>query len=226
MVKNLKGVINLKRGAIFDMDGTLFDTEKLYRLAWIETADTFGVERKPEIAAEMSGRSVEKILVTIPQFFPEVDANEYFKRVVTRVRKEIEEKLEIKQGVVEILNFFKENKIPMAIASSSETEDIKNNIKRTGISQFFDEIVGGDQVQNGKPAPDIFILAAKKINLQPEDCYVFEDSANGIRAAHAANCVPIMVVDQAPPLPDIRKICAGIFSSMENALDAIKNGKI
>ena len=216
----------MKRGAIFDMDGTLFDTEKLYRQAWIETADTFGVERKPEIAAEMSGGSVEKILVTIPQFFPEIDANEYFLRVVKRVRKEIEEKLEIKQGVVEILNFFKENKIPMAIASSSATEDILKNIQRTGISQFFNEIVGGDQIQNGKPAPDIFILAAKKINLQPEDCYVFEDSANGIRAAHAANCVPIMVIDQTPPLPDIREICAGIFNSMDDALAAIKRNEI
>ena len=216
----------MKSGAIFDMDGTLFDTEKLYQRAWIETADTFGVERKPEMASVMSGGSVEKILVTIPQFFPEIDANEYFLRVVKRVRKEIEEKLEIKQGVVEILNFFKENKIPMAIASSSATEDILKNIKRTGISQFFNEIVGGDQIQNGKPSPDIFILAAKKINLQPEDCYVFEDSANGIRGAFAAKCAPIMVIDQTPPLPDIREICAGIFNSMDDALDAIKRNEI
>ena len=216
----------MKRGAIFDMDGTLFDTEKLYWSAWIETADDFGMPRKPEMAPAMSGRGVKKILATIPQFFPEVDANEYFLHVVKRVRKAIEEKLEIKSGVVEILQYFHENKIPMAIASSSATEDIEKNIKRAGIEKFFSAIVGGDQVENGKPAPDIFQLAAKKINLPPEDCYVFEDSANGIRGAAAAKCVPIMVIDQVPPLPEIRELCAAVFDNMNDALDAIKKSNL
>ena len=216
----------MKLGAIFDMDGTLFDTERLYRNAWIETADTFGFERKPEMAAAMSGSSVKNILIKIPQFFPDVDANEYFLRVVKRVKKEIEERLEIKSGVVEILKFFHENKIPMAIASSSAVIDIEKNIKRAGIDKFFTAIVGGDLIENGKPAPDIFQLAAKKLNLPEEDCYVFEDSANGIRAAYAAKCVPIMIIDTVPPLPEIREICAGIFNNMFEALDAIKNGKI
>lgn len=216
----------MKRGAIFDMDGTLFDTEKLYRLAWIETADDFGLKRKPEIAAEMSGSSVNTILIKIPQFFPEVDANEYFLRVVKRVRKAIEEKLELKSGVIEILNYFYENKIPMAIASSSATEDIEKNIKRAGIDKFFSAIVGGDQIENGKPAPDIFQLAAKKINLPPEDCYVFEDSANGIRGAAAAKCAAIMVIDQVPPLPEIRELCTAVFDNMHDALDAIKNSDV
>ena len=216
----------MKRGAIFDMDGTLFDTEKLYWSAWIETADDFGMPRKPEMAPAMSGRGVKKILATIPQFFPEVDANEYFLHVVKRVRKAIEEKLEIKSGVVEILQYFHENKIPMAIASSSATEDIEKNIKRAGIEKFFSAIVGGDQVENGKPAPDIFQLAAKKINLPPEDCYVFEDSANGIRGAAAAKCVPIMVIDQVPPLPEILELCAAVFDNMNDALDAIKKSNL
>lgn len=212
----------MKRGAIFDMDGTLFDTEKLYWHAWIETADDFGLKRNPEMAPAMSGSSVNTILIKIPQFFPEVDANEYFMRVVKRVRKAIEEKLEIKPGVIEILDYFHENKIPMAIASSSATDDIVKNIKRAGIDKFFSAIVGGDQITNGKPAPDIFQLAAKKINLPPEDCYVFEDSANGIRGAAAAKCVPIMVIDQMPPLPDIRELCAAVFDNMTDALNAIK----
>lgn len=213
----------MKRGAIFDMDGTLFDTEKFYRRAWIETADTFGFARKPEMAAIMSGGSVEKNIATIPQFFPEVDANEYFKRVVERVKKEIEEKLVMKSGVLEILTYFREKNVKMAIASSSATEDIIKNVRRAGIEKFFDEIVGGDQITNGKPAPDIFLLAAKKINLPPKDCYVFEDSANGIRAANSAKCVPIMIVDLVPPFPDIRELCAEVFNSLDEALEWIKN---
>ena len=75
----------MKRGAIFDMDGTLFDTEKLYRQAWIETADTFGVERKPEIAALMSGGTVDRFFKVLSQYFPTVDGREYVKRVFQRV---------------------------------------------------------------------------------------------------------------------------------------------
>ena len=216
----------MKRGAIFDMDGTLFDTEKLYWQAWIETADTFGLERNLEMPAAMSGSSVDGLLKKIPQFFPEVDANEYFMRVVNRVKKEIDEKLGIKSGVVEILTYFKENKIPCAVASSSDKTSIEKNLRRAGIDFFFDAIVGGDMVANGKPAPDIFQLAAKKINLPAEDCYVFEDSFNGIRAAYAANCAAIMVIDMVQPSTELRKLCTGIFDSMNDALNAIKHGEI
>lgn len=216
----------MKRGAIFDMDGTLFDTEKLYWNAWIETADTFGLERNPEMPKVMSGGSVPTLLDKIPKFFPQVDPNEYFRRVLNRVRKEIEENLEMKPGVVEILTYLKDKNFSIAIASSSDTESIRKNILRAGIEKFFDAIIGGDQVTNGKPAPDIFLLAAKKINVPPEDCYVFEDSFNGIRAASAANSAPIMVIDMVEPSSEIRKLCAGIFNNMTEALEAIKRGDI
>ncbi len=216
----------MKRGAIFDMDGTLFDTEKLYWQAWIETADTFGLERKPEMPKVMSGASIPTLLSRIPQFFPQVDPNEYLNRVFARVKKNIEENLEMKSGVVEILTYLKENNFSIAIASSSDTESIRKNILRTGIDKFFDAIIGGDQVTKGKPAPDIFLLAAKKINVPPSDCYIFEDSMNGIRAAYAANSAPIMVIDMIEPTPDIKKLCTGIFNNMLEALDAIKRGDI
>ena len=213
----------MKRGAIFDMDGTLFDTEKLYRQAWIETADTFGVERKPEIAALMSGGTVDRFFKVLSQYFPTVDGREYVKRVFQRVVKDIEKNLEMKPGVVEILTYCREQNISTAIASSAGTADVIKNIRRAGIEKFFDAIVGGDQVTNGKPAPDIFLLAAKKINLPPNDCYAFEDSLNGIRAAAAANCAAIMVIDQTQPTPDVRELCAGVFNSLNEALEWIKN---
>ena len=212
----------MKRGAIFDMDGTLFDTEKLYRQAWIETADTFGVERKPEIAAMMSGGTMENFLYVLSQYFPTVDGREYVKRVFQRVKNDIEENLEMKPGVVEILTYCREKNISTAIASSSSTDDIFKNIQRAGIEKFFDVIVGGDQVTKGKPAPDIFLLAAKKINLPSNDCYAFEDSLNGIRAAATANCAAIMVIDQIQPTPDVRELCAGVFNSLNEALEWIK----
>lgn len=218
----LNEVIKLKRGAIFDMDGTLFDTEKLYRRAWIETADIFGVERKPEIAAMMSGGTMGKFLDVLPEYFPTVNAIEYVNHVLQRAKNDIENNLEMKPGVVEILTYCRENNISTAIASSSEKNAIIKNIRRAGIEKFFDAIVGGDQITNGKPAPDIFLLAAKKINLPPNDCYAFEDSLNGIRSAAAANCAAIMVIDQVIPPPDVRELCARVFNSLNEALDWIK----
>ncbi len=216
----------MKQGAIFDMDGTLFDTEKFYTRGWIETADDFGVKRKPALAAAMCGRSLKEMPDIVQGFYPGIDAEEYARRVVRFAEKRMEEDFEMLPGVAEILKFFRANKIPMAIASSSGVNVIERNVKRIGIEKYFDALVGGNTVANGKPAPDIFLKAAEEIKVAPENCYVFEDSPNGIRGARAAKCVAIMIPDQIQPTSEIRDLADGIFDDMYEALDAIKRGKI
>ena len=216
----------MKKGAIFDMDGTLFDTESLYRKAWLETADIFGLERNPELGKAASGSGVERLLKLINDFYPTVDAKEYLQNVAQTVEKSAEENLILMPGVTEILNFFRENGVKMTIASSSPVFLIKRNLKKSGLEEYFGEVCGGDIVENGKPAPDIFLLAAEKLNLNPKDCYVFEDSYNGIRGAAAAGCSAVMVVDTAPATDEMKNLCVGIFDSLTEVLTAIKENKI
>lgn len=218
----------MKLGAIFDMDGTLVDTEKIYRKAWIETADFFGVERKPDLAVAMSGSGVKQMPSILRRFYTaeEVDAEKYIAKVFEVVKDSAEKNLEVKSGVEEILQYFFENKIPMAVASSSETFVVEERVKRLGWEKYFSALIGGDQIKNGKPAPDIFLLAAEKIKINPADCYVFEDSFNGVRAGAAAKSATVMVIDCVEPTEEIKNLCAAVFNDMHEALSAIKSGKV
>ena len=216
----------MKYGAIFDMDGTLFDTESIYRQGWIEIADNFGVERKPELATAISGSNIADMPAIVHRFHPSVDEHEYVNQVITFTKDKFNKNIELMAGVLEILEYFKSQNIKMAIASSSDISIIKRNIKRADIEKYFSALVGGDQIVHGKPAPDIFLKAAEEIHLDPKDCYVFEDSMNGIRAAAAANCIPIMVIDQIEPTDEVRALCAGVYNSLIEVLEDLREDKI
>ena len=213
----------MKKGAIFDMDGTLFDSEKIYKNSWIETAKYFGKERGAELADKVSGAGEAGCRKLIHEFYPDVDVDKFFMHVVNTAVKVFEnDGVEMMKGVTEILTYFNEHGVKMAIASSSSIEVISRNIERADIKKFFSAVVSGDDVEHGKPAPDIFLKAAKKINLPANECYVFEDSFNGIRGAKAAGCVPIMIPDTVQPTYEIKKLCAAIYPSLTDAFNAIK----
>ena len=86
---------------------------------------------------------------------------------------------------------------------------------------YFDAVVSGEDVTHGKPAPDIFLLAANRLGCNPADCYVFEDGINGVRAGLAAGCTTIMVPDTVLPTDEVRAACAGVFASLDEAREAI-----
>ncbi len=217
----------MKRGAIFDMDGTLFNTEKLYRQAWLDVAAEFGEEKNYELPTAISGTNLgEESLRIIRRFYPNIDAGAYLDRVLEEVRAAAERKLELMTGVEEILDFFRTAGVKMAVASSAPVAVIEKNLVRSNLRGYFEVLVGGDKVANGKPAPDIFLLAAKELNLAPKDCYIFEDSFNGIRSAAASGGVAIMIPDTVQPTEEIKKICAAIFPNLNEARLAIKRGEI
>lgn len=217
----------MKKGAIFDMDGLLFDSERVYKNSWVKAAEHFGKERGAELAGLVSGAGEEGCRRAIEKFYPDVDVTEFFMYVVETARKTFEQDgVEMMAGVVEILELFKGGGAKIAVASSSDISVITRNLERADIKKYFDAIVSGDDVENGKPAPDIFLKAAAEIGLAPEDCYVFEDSYNGIRGAAKAGCAPVMIPDTSPATDEMRELCAGIYPSLNDAADAIRRNEI
>ncbi len=215
------------KGAIFDMDGTLFDTEKLYRKAWLDVAGELGLEKNYELPIAISGTNLgEESYKVIKKFYPDADAETYLDRVLQEVRAASERTLELKAGSVEILEFFKAENISMAVASSAPVAVIERNLTRSNLRGYFKALVGGDRVSNGKPAPDIFLLAAKEINLEASDCYIFEDSFNGIRSAASAGGAAIMIPDTVQPTAEIKNLCAAIFQDLNAAKQAIMEGQL
>ncbi|MDE7242968.1 MAG: HAD family phosphatase [Oscillospiraceae bacterium] len=204
----------MKKGAIFDMDGTLFDTERLYAKSWTITAEQFGFVPNQDFPLAVAGTSGEGQREVIRQYYPEADALAFQNECIAGLEKMLQNGLPEKPGVRELLTFFRENGVKMAVASSNSRGRIEKNLRRAGIEDFFDAVVSGEEVSRGKPFPDIFLLSAQRLGCAPEDCYVFEDSLNGTRAGIAAGCATFMIPDMVPPTKDLRDGCTGIYATL------------
>lgn len=216
----------MKQGAIFDMDGLLFDTERMYRDSWKQSAQQFGLVHNPDFPRTVCGSSGAHMREIILQYYPQVDAKAFADDCILRVERELETHVPEKTGVRDILQYLKQHGVRVAVASSSKRATVLHNLKQADILSYFDAVVSGDQVTHGKPAPDIFLLAAQQIGCEPENCYVFEDGTNGIRAGAAAGCTTIMIPDLTPPNAQLEQLCAGIYPSLSDAMNAIAGNEI
>lgn len=142
---------------------------------------------------------------------------------MARVQNKLKMHVPKKTGVNEILNYFIENKVHLAVASSSSKNQIESNLEIAGIRDCFEEIVSGAEVVRGKPAPDIFLLAAEKIGCKPEECYVFEDSSNGVRAGYMAGCKVIMIPDIIAPTEEMKRLSYGVYDTLLEAMNKIRD---
>lgn len=206
------------KGAIFDMDGTLTDTEKMYRDTWMELAVQYGQEPNIAFTKAVSGSNGQEMVDIIHRFYPDIDAVSFMNDCYATVAKKTEIQVPLKEGAEEILEFFKKKGYKLAVASSNFHDQIKKNMKKCGLDSYFDVYVGGDEVKNSKPHPEIFQTAAQKMGLAPEECYVFEDGMNGLRSGLAANCEVYMIVDLTEPDDVVAPQCAGVFSSFTEAM--------
>lgn len=211
----------MKKGAIFDMDGLLFDTERLFAEGWGEMAKQFGQVPQPDFPRAVAGTSGAGMLEVIHRYYPEVDALAFRDGCIAYTEGILRKGIPERPGMREILSFFRNQGTKIAVASSSGREMILDNLCKSGIEAYFDAVISGDQVTRGKPEPDIFLLAAQRLGCAPEDCYVFEDGINGVRAGIAAGCTTIMIPDLYLPTDDLRTGCAGIYPSLFEAMQAI-----
>lgn len=216
----------MKLGAIFDMDGLLFDTERLYQENWIVVAKEFGQQPHPDFPKAICGTSGIHAQEVVYNHYPTVDAAAFIQSCIDKVNRILQNSIPEKPGIHEILSYLHEKGVRIAVASSSVKPMVEHNLKLAGISQYFDVVVSGQEVMYGKPEPDIFLLAAKKLGLSSMDCYVFEDGINGVRAGIAAGCATIMIPDLTQPTEELRSACAGIYSSLLEAKIALEQGEI
>lgn len=216
----------MKKGAIFDMDGLLTDTEKFYSRSWRETARVFGQNWVEDFDKFVAGTNGEKMLNVIHAHFPNVDAQAFMDFCIANQRRLVRDELREMPGASDIVRFFRERGVKTAVASSSPLDNIYDNLGKLGLLELFDAVTSGEEVTPGreKPAPDIFLLAAERIGCAPADCYVFEDGVNGCLAGIAAGCATIMISDLFQPTEELKQNCAGIFGSLTEAKDAIING--
>lgn len=196
------------KGAIFDQDGLLFDTEKIYQAAWIEAARMQGVIVPPSLPQRFCGLGRKLIEEIVAVAYPQLDLERYCHDAVTLAwETQLAQVPEPKPGLLDMLSFCRAHGIRTAVASSSTLRVVRHNLTAAGVIDYFDAITTGDEVTRSKPNPDIFLLAASKIGLDPHDCVVFEDAFSGIRGAKAAGCKPVLIPDQLQPTDEIRAIC-------------------
>lgn len=205
---------------IFDMDGTLLDTEPLFNRSWNEIGEKWGLEGIDKLYIKIVGRSSDTIIKLLEDTYGEgVDCKAYYAERMARSRELFEQEIPLKPGALEILEFLKAEGIRVAIATSTVTEIAKKNLKKVGLWEYIDEVVTSEMVENGKPAPDIFIEAGKRIGAKTEECIVCEDSYNGIIAAHASGMRAIMIPDMLPPTEETERLtyktCTDLFEVME-----------
>lgn len=205
------------KGVLFDMDGIVLDTEKLYTYFWKEAARSLGYPMTIEQGLGMRSLSREAGERQLKAYLGEsVDYKEVRNKRIEMMNAYIEvHGVDTKPGIHELLTFLKERGIRTAIATSSPLDRTKKYLTQVRLVEEFDELVSGHMVEKGKPEPDIYLYAAEKLGLQPEECLVLEDSPTGIRAAYAAGCIPVMVPDQDQPDEEIKKM---LYAVAENLL--------
>jgi len=208
-------------GVLFDLDGVVIDTEKLYTRFWMEAAADLGFPMTREQALQLrslgKGPSQEKL----DSFFgPVLRYDELRGRRIELMDAYIAEYgVEEKRGIRELLTLLKERGIPCAITSSSSIPLIREHLGSLGLLEGFTALCSGKDVPNGKPAPDIYLRGAAVLGLKPENCLAIEDSPAGIEAAWRAGCKAIIVPDQDQPDEVTLSRC---FARADSLLDVME----
>lgn len=201
--------------AIFDMDGTILDTEYVFRTIVFEVARDLGYDMTEDVHKSMVGSSHEmtnRLLVeAYGVTFPYAVFDEKCRFIM---RERMEGEVPVKSGARELLADLKARNIPTAIATSSREHHAILHLGTAGLLDMFDTIVTRDDVQHPKPHPEPYLTAAARLGLAPAHCLAVEDSHAGVRAAHAAGMQTIMVPDLVEPVDEIIALCTAVLPSL------------
>ena len=185
------------QGVIFDMDGLMFDSERIWSICWEPALAKFGLPCKDgscDVLRRFYGEDCPAMGIVEELYRL---AYEAFNKPVPKM-----------PGLDELLAWLDEHHIPMAVASSSPMTVIEGHLEHWGLGHYFKAVISGEQLTRSKPAPDIFLLAARKLGTEPAKTMVLEDSYNGVRAGAAGGFVTVMVPDLSPATDEMRRLYA------------------
>jgi len=205
---------------IFDMDGTLLDSQSIYIPAWDYAGESQGISDMGKNIPNVCGMNEKGWTDYLIKNFKNLNIAKFKEDV--RYFLDENDKTKLKKGAMELLKFLKENNIKTAVASGSETASIIERLKEVDALNYFDAFTGGSDVKNGKPAPDIFLRAASLIETKSEECFVFEDSANGILAGTDAGMKCIGIPDIIGFPDEIKKILFAELDDLSQGIPLLK----
>jgi len=212
------------KAVVFDMDGLLFDTERLCEQCWKEIGEPQGYVDIGMVFHDCVGTTTEYTCEVVKKRYGADFDFTTFRKATNDLRKRYmdERGVPVKKGAYELLPFLKANGFKLAVASSSFHDVVSRLLTSTNLRQYFDEIIGGEMVKHSKPSPDIYLAACEKLNIPPGDAYAVEDSYNGIRAAHTAGMKPIMVPDIVEPNAEIAALTFAICEDLGKVKNLFK----
>lgn len=196
------------KAVVFDMDGLLFDTERLCMKSWVQVAKEWDIPDMEKVFPQCIGLNANDtrslVLAHYGQDFPlekfQKEASDWFRADIAQ------NGLPVMTGVKEILSYLNTTDYLIGLASSTKYDSVVKKLEMAGIREYFSVIVTGDMVEHSKPRPDIYLLACEKLGVEPGQAYALEDSPNGIRAAHSAGMKPIMVPDMIAPDEEMERL--------------------
>ncbi len=216
------------KGLLIDMDGLLLDTERVAEKCW-ELAEEESGFRMPEgFYHTLIGQSMAACRQRLEEVMdPDCD-NDQFMAIASRVYYEtlLQGEVPVKRGAEEFLRYLQEEGVPRCLATSTGRDLCRRKLEATGLLELLPERVCGDEVLHSKPAPDIYLEAAGRIGLPPEDLLVLEDSENGLRAGLAAGCRVLHIPDLGPVRLEIQRRASRIFRDLVQLREAFQRGEI
>lgn len=205
---------------VFDMDGLMLDTEILYQRAWTQAANALGYAYDEAFYLQTCvGRTVEACEAALTGRFGDDFPLEAFRQLWQQLwRQEVEQQgIPLKPGLLDLLAFLDQRRIPFAVATSSDLAYAVFSLAAAGLRDRFGCIVTGDQIQHSKPAPDIYLEAARRLGVNPAGCVALEDSEAGVQAAAAAGMRVLLIPDLKPPTAAGRQAALHVLASLYEA---------
>ena len=204
------------RAVIFDMDGLMFDTERVFFGAWEYAGEKMGLGKAGYMLMRTLGmNTADGNQQWRNEFGDDVDIDalwaytkEYMDDYYSRYA------VTVKPGLYDLLTYLERREYKLAVASSTRLEKVERHLRNANVRQYFSAVITGDMVEHSKPEPDIYIKAAAALGEAPEDCYALEDSHNGLIAAHKAGCKAIHVPDLWQPDDEVKQFILGPFDDL------------